>query len=547
LKKLGKIMSARYVSHVPHVPRAMRQGAALFRWFCWLVLPAVAAQAAAASWLTVYDGNAERVAVDVARIESGANGVAAWSRIDLGRLVGDAMGGYDNIQALNAYDCAARRFTTLRRAYFRGNALVRELPPPRRQRNVVYSGSLEEKVFNVACRRSDAQPALMHAVAREDADVHVLPVADQATPDKPRLIALPPIDKAAADRAAAAVAEKKAAEKSSSAAPGSAKEQTKEQAKEQAKSKAATSSAAVSGDDAVSPAPTFSRSAVSPAAKTASGNAKYRQSRELYYATSGPRRGTVKNTEKNTRDSSPASASPKPLRTPGNVRPPVDDWAYAGERGPAHWAQLSHDYALCGEGKRQSPIDIRDGIKVDLEPIGFDYKPSHFSILDTGHTVRVNPAENMGLTLTGKRYRLTEFHFHQPAEEVVEGRGYDMAIHLVHRADDGSPLIVTLLLTRGETEQPLIQTLWNNLPLDRGLVVAPADTIDLNALLPQDRRYWTYIGSLTEPPCSEGVTWLVLKQPVVISAAQAAIFSRLYSHNARPVQPGNGRLIKESR
>lgn len=514
----------------------MRLGVVL--WWSW-GFSIADGQAATSSWLTVHDSNAERVAVDLARIETSAGGVAAWSRTDLGRLVGEAADAYDNIQALNAYDCAARRFITLRRAYFRGDTLVRELPPPRRQRNIVDIGSLEEKVFNVACRQPDARSRLSPALAAADTAVHILPVADPAATDRPRLITLPPIDKAAADRIAAEAAEKKAATKSSAAG----------------------------GQSAVSPAPTFSRSGMPTAGKTGDKTSDMaaneaanvdsqrggainppptatkatrdatneRRLRELYYATSGPRRATATKS---------AAGNPPRVAEP---RFSGDDWTYAGERGPAHWARLSRDYALCGEGKRQSPIDIRDGIKVDLEAIGFDYKPSHFSILDTGRTIRVNPVENMGLTLTGKRYRLVEFHFHQPAEEIVEGRGYDMAIHLVHRADDGSPLIVTLLLMRGDAEQPLIQTLWNNLPLDRGLVVAPADSIDLNALLPADRRYWTYIGSLTEPPCSEGVIWLVLKQPVVVSAAQMAIFSRLYPHNARPVQPGNGRLIKESR
>ena len=542
----------------------MRLGVVL--WWSW-GFSIAGGRAETTTWLTVHDGNAERVAVDLARVETSANGVAAWSRIDLGRLVGEAADGYDNIQALNAYDCAARRFITLRRAYFRGDTLVRELPPPRRQRNVVAIGSLEEKVFNVACRQPDARSRLTPALATADTAARILPVADPLATDRPRLIVLPPIDKAAADRAAAEVAEKKAATRGTSAEPdkpAGAAVKAADKMTDKAISQAAAKSSAAGGRSAVSPAPTSSRSAMPAAGKTSDkasdmatneaanvgirrggvvnpppmatrDTANERRLRELYYATSGPRRATA---TKSVAGHPPRAAEPWLSG---------DDWTYAGERGPAHWARLSRDYALCGEGKRQSPIDIRDGIKVDLEAIGFDYKPSHFSILDTGRTIRVNPAENMGLTLTGKRYRLTEFHFHQPAEEVVEGRGYDMAIHLVHRADDGSPLIVTLLLMRGDAEQPLIQTLWNNLPLDRGLVVAPEDTIDLNALLPRDRRYWTYIGSLTEPPCSEGVIWLVLKQPVAVSAAQMAIFSRLYPRNARPVQPGNGRLIKESR
>lgn len=221
-------------------------------------------------------------------------------------------------------------------------------------------------------------------------------------------------------------------------------------------------------------------------------------------------------------------------------------WTYDGEGGPENWAKLDPKNSLCAGGQRQSPIDIRDGIRVDLEPIRFDYRPSNFRIVDNGHTVQVVAGEG-SITITGKTYELVQFHFHKPSEEKINGRGFDMVAHLVHRSDDGKLAVVAVLLEKGG-ENPFVQTLWNNLPLERHMEVSPPTaTIDLNAFLPANRNYYTYMGSLTTPPCSEGVLWLVLRQPVSVSPEQVSIFSRLYRNNARPIQPAWGRLVKEGR
>ncbi len=221
-------------------------------------------------------------------------------------------------------------------------------------------------------------------------------------------------------------------------------------------------------------------------------------------------------------------------------------WGYEGAGGPENWGKLSAEYASCGNGKRQSPIDIRDGIRVDLEPIQFDYRPAKFRVVDNGHTVQVSLAGG-GISLLGKGYQLIQFHFHQPSEEWVNGKPFDMVAHLVHKSDDGKLAVVAVLFEKG-SENALVQTVWNNLPLEKNEEVAPpALTLDLGQLLPENRSYYTYMGSLTTPPCSEGVLWLVLKQPQQISPEQLAIFARLYPNNVRPVQPRSDRLIKESR
>lgn len=239
-------------------------------------------------------------------------------------------------------------------------------------------------------------------------------------------------------------------------------------------------------------------------------------------------------------------SQPRPrARVPGAGAARAADWSYDGEGGPAQWAAMKPEFATCATGQRQSPIDLRDGIRVQLDPVQFDYKPSGFRVIDTGHTVQVNVEGGNTIEVIGRRYELQQFHFHRPSEERIDGRAFDMSAHLVHKDGEGRLAIVAVLL-EGGSAQPLVQTVWNNLPLEKGEEVPARGTIDLNALLPAERGYFTYMGSLTTPPCSEGVLWMVMKQPVSASPEQIAIFSRLYPMNARPVQSASGRLIKES-
>ena len=220
-------------------------------------------------------------------------------------------------------------------------------------------------------------------------------------------------------------------------------------------------------------------------------------------------------------------------------------WSYSGLGGPQAWGRLKPEFGQCAVGQRQSPIDIRDGITLDLEPVQFEYLPSSFSVIDNGHTVQVNVAPGNAIEVNGKRYALLQFHFHRPSEERVNGRQFEMDVHLVHKDAEGRLAVVAVLLERGAA-QPLLQTVWNNLPLEKNEEFAARAQIDLNQLLPADRRYYTYMGSLTTPPCSEGVLWLVMQQPVPMSAQQIDIFSRLYPMNARPIQQAAGRIIKQS-
>lgn len=241
----------------------------------------------------------------------------------------------------------------------------------------------------------------------------------------------------------------------------------------------------------------------------------------------------------------PRTAPLPPSEPAPVVRRPVP-WGYAGEGGPDRWAELRPEYRLCEQGTRQSPIDVRETVAVDLPPLGFAYQPSLFRLSDRGHSLHLAVGENR-LRLLGRDYLLLEGVFHRPGEVTLRGEPSPMAVHLHHRADGGQLLTLVVPLQPG-AENPAVQVVLNHLPLERQQSVEPPETaIDLRDLLPADLSYVTFMGSLSTPPCTEGVQWVVLKQAVTVSAEQLAIFARRYPHNARPLQPAHGRLIKESR
>jgi len=221
-------------------------------------------------------------------------------------------------------------------------------------------------------------------------------------------------------------------------------------------------------------------------------------------------------------------------------------WTYAGKNGAAKWGKLGEQFVTCGIGQRQSPIDIRDAIRADLPPIVFAYKPLPLSIIDNGHTIQVNTAGAGGITVEGEDYELLQFHFHKPSEERINGKAYDMVAHMVHKSKEGKLAVVAVMLQAGK-EHKLIRALWSNLPLEQNKPVLKTNiSIDPSHLLPKTHAYYTFTGSLTTPPCSEGVLWLVLKTPTELSKEQITDFGKMYNDNARPTQPRNARVIKGS-
>ena len=220
--------------------------------------------------------------------------------------------------------------------------------------------------------------------------------------------------------------------------------------------------------------------------------------------------------------------------------------SYEGHGGPGHWASLEPEFAGCKIGHAQSPIDIQTkAVKGEALPaIEFAYKPAAAKIIDNGHTIQIVPAPGDAISVGGHRYELQQFHFHKPSEEAIDGKRRDMVVHLVHKDDAGKLAVVAVLLKAGDTN-PVIAALWNNLPAHKeGEVELKGVQIDPADLLPKDRGYFTFDGSLTTPPCSEGVTWYVLKNPSQVSSGEIARFAKAYPMNARPLQPLNGRVVR---
>jgi carbonic anhydrase len=234
-------------------------------------------------------------------------------------------------------------------------------------------------------------------------------------------------------------------------------------------------------------------------------------------------------------------AAYKPQRAPAH-------WSYEGEGGPQSWSKLDPAYGLCLRGQRQSPIHIESaqalsGPSDDLE---FSYKTSQAEVVNNGHTFQVDLGAGSELVARAESYRLIQFHFHHPSEEKIDYKGFPMVVHLVHKSESGRWAVVAIELNVG-APNPAIAKAWSSLPLDIGDKAGVSQGINPADLLPALglRKYFQYMGSLTTPPCSEGVLWLVLKTPMTVSIEQLALFERFFPMNARPIQEANGRLIRE--
>ena len=219
-------------------------------------------------------------------------------------------------------------------------------------------------------------------------------------------------------------------------------------------------------------------------------------------------------------------------------------WGYSGHEGPAFWGDLSHDYAVCKSGRNQAPINISNLTEAELSPIVFQYKSVPLSIVNNGHTVQVNYAAGSSITVDGHTYNLLQFHFHTPSENTVGGHSFPMEAHLVHGDDAGNLAVVGVLFEKG-VENPFIASVWAHMPAKVGEKKELEDIyLNVEGLLPTDRSYYRFNASLTTPPCSEGVRWMVLKNPVPVAAAQTKEFNTLMGgDNNRPVQPVNARPL----
>ena len=201
---------------------------------------------------------------------------------------------------------------------------------------------------------------------------------------------------------------------------------------------------------------------------------------------------------------------------------------------------------LCESGQRQSPIDITATSKVKLPPLVFDYHSAPLTLADDGHTVRVRFANGSRLQIGNARYTLQQFHFHTPGGDRIAGEEFPMAAHLLHKSESGQLLALVVLFRLG-AENPLLDTLIPLIPAKAdGDHRLPNISMDASALLPKQRAYYRYSGSLTAAPCTEGFDWIVFKQPIELSAAQLERYRKRFADNARAVQPLNQRTVQES-
>ncbi len=222
-----------------------------------------------------------------------------------------------------------------------------------------------------------------------------------------------------------------------------------------------------------------------------------------------------------------------------------DHWGYTGSAGPEHWGELKQEFVACKTGTRQSPIDINltQSLPANLGDIKFDYQSISPEVLNNGHTIQVNYSKGSSITVADREFELAQFHFHTPSENTVNGKAYDMEMHLVHKNINGELAVVGVFFKQGKQNAEL-EKLWRRLPEHSGGKQTLSDTsLSVADLLPQDRAYTHFNGSLTTPPCSEGVNWFVVKEPVEASAEQIARISAIIGNNARPVQKLNNRFV----
>lgn len=219
-------------------------------------------------------------------------------------------------------------------------------------------------------------------------------------------------------------------------------------------------------------------------------------------------------------------------------------WGYTGEAAPENWAKLSPEFASCS-GKNQSPIDLQGFIHAELKPLKFNYQTGAKSIVNNGHTVQVNYAPGSTLTVDGGEFELKQFHFHAPSENLIKGKSYPLEGHFVHADKNGNLLVLAVMFVKGKENKALAQA-WAQMPHQAGEPRDSEGRISAADLLPANHGYYRFNGSLTTPPCSEGVRWLVMKHPVSASVEQIEAFEHVMHHpNNRPVQPVNARTVLE--
>lgn len=218
-------------------------------------------------------------------------------------------------------------------------------------------------------------------------------------------------------------------------------------------------------------------------------------------------------------------------------------WSYEGEAGPENWGKLDPKFVMCSTGRNQSPIDLSRFTEAELAPLKMNYKTSASDIVNNGHTLQVNYAPGSTLVVDGREFELKQFHFHAPSENTLNGKHFPLEGHLVHADKEGNLTVVAVMFSEGK-DNPLLAQLWQHVPPKKGDQSSLPAGLNAKTLLPTLHSHYAFNGSLTTPPCSEGVRWLVIRQPATASKAQVERFSGTVGEaNNRPVQPLNARTV----
>ena len=220
-------------------------------------------------------------------------------------------------------------------------------------------------------------------------------------------------------------------------------------------------------------------------------------------------------------------------------------WSYTGHEGSEYWGTLNPKYSTCDKGVNQSPINLTEFIDSDLPSIGLTYKLGGHEILNNGHTIQVNYQSGSKLDVNGHIYELKQFHFHSPSENHINGKSYPMEVHLVHADTDDNLAVIAVMFEEG-SENKTVKEIWRTMPEVAGNKKGLPSIVSVDRLLPVNQEYYRFNGSLTTPPCSEGVLWLVMKQPIAVSKEQITQFTDvMHQPTNRPIQPVNARPILE--
>jgi len=257
---------------------------------------------------------------------------------------------------------------------------------------------------------------------------------------------------------------------------------------------------------------------------------------------------STSSTAPNNAPESPSNSAPRTIKKSSSKSPSSSSngaWSYKGSEGPEYWGGISSAYEKCQSGKKQSPVNIEDFKQsTKLLPLKFVYRNSEISLHNNGHTIQGNYAPGSHIEIQGDTYNLLQFHFHTPSEHQMTGIQYDVEIHFVHKDENGRIAYVGLFVEEGMANSSL-EKIWKDLPMHKGDRAA-ANELNIEDILPKERSYYHYMGSITTPPCTENVRWYLLKQSIEMSANQIDRLVRLLRFNARPTQNLNGRIILRS-